>query len=77
MSQRNATAAIEDLYNVNRVLKKVELKESGVSYGHVGKKNDLRIFGIGDELFKTDENALGVIILLFTKKEMTRASPIY
>ena len=73
---KNAMATIADLHNVNRVLKKVEMKESGINYGYVGKKEDLRIVGIGDVLFKTSEKAVGGVVLLLASKDMKRASPI-
>ena len=38
MSKKNATATIADLHNVNIVLKKVEIKESGVSYVMLTRK---------------------------------------
>ena len=40
MSKKNAMAMIAYLQNVNRVLEKVNMKESGVCYGRVGKKED-------------------------------------
>ena len=52
MSKKNGTATIADLYNINRVLKKVELRESAVHYGCVGKKEELRLIGIGDASFQ-------------------------
>ena len=63
MSKKNAKIMIVDLDNVSRVLKKVELKESGVSYECIGKKEDLKIIGIGTALFKTDEKAIGGTVL--------------
>ena len=68
---------IADSHNVNRVLKKVEYKESGIIYGHVGQKEELMILGIDDASFKMDEKAVGGIILFFVNKEMTRTSPIH
>ena len=76
VSMKNAMATIADLHNVNRVLKKVEMKESGINYWYVGKKEDLRIVGIGDVLFKTSEKAVGGVVLLLASKDMKRASPI-
>ena len=77
MSKKNVMATIVDSHNVNRVLKKVEKKESGISYSYVGKKEYLRIVGIGDTLFITDEKSFCIIILLLTNKGITRASPIH
>ena len=63
-----------DLHNVNRVLEKVNMKESGVCYGHIGNKEELKLIGIGDILFKTSEKA-GAVLLL-ANKNLTKASPI-
>ena len=46
------------------------MKESPVNNGYVGKKEDLRIVGIGDASFKTSEKAVGGIILLLASKDM-------
>ena len=48
MSQKNNSATIADLHNVNKVLKKVKAQKSEVYYGRVGKKEDLQIVGMGD-----------------------------
>ena len=64
MSNMNAAAMIMDLHNVNRVLKKVEMKESVVCYGLVGKKDGLKMKGIGDASFKTSKKAVGGTLLL-------------
>ena len=39
---------ITDLHNINRVIEKVEMKESQVCYGYVGRKDDLKVIGIGN-----------------------------
>ena len=35
------------------------------------------IVGIGDASFKSDDKAIGGVLLFLTNKEMTRATPIY
>ena len=45
---------------MNRVLKKVLLKESGVCYGSIGKKEELKMIGIGDASFKTNKKAIAL-----------------
>ena len=77
MCMKNEMATIADLRNVNSVFKKVEMKESGINYGYVGKKEDLRIVRIGDVSFKTSEKAVGGIVLFLVSKDMKRASPIH
>ena len=53
------------------------MKESGTSYGCIGKEDELKIIGIGDVSFKTDEKAIGGIIFLLENKDLTKASPIH
>ena len=65
-----------DLHNVNRVLEKVNMKESQVCYGYVGKKEDLKLIGIGDASYKMSEKAVGKPILLLLDKYLTRVSLI-
>ena len=62
---------------MNRVLKKVEMTESGISFGYVGKKEDFRLIGIGDASFKTSEKAVGGIVLLLASRDLKRAFPIH
>ena len=64
MSKKNNTATIADFWKVNKVLKKVTSKESKMFYGMIGKKEELQIVGIGDASFKTDEKAVGGVVLL-------------
>ena len=55
---------IADFHNCNKVLKKIRAQRSEVFYGRVGDKEDLQIVSIGDASFKTDEKAIGRVILL-------------
>ena len=43
ISNKNTTVMIVDLHNINRVLEKVEMKESQVCYGHAGRKEDTKL----------------------------------
>ena len=45
--------------------------------GRIGKKEDLQIVGIGDASFKTDEKAVGGVILLLVNQDFTKTSQIY
>ena len=76
MSNRNAIATIADLHNVNRVLENVEMKESQVCYGYVGKKEDFKLIGIGDALYKMSEKAICGTVLLLANNNLMRASLI-
>ena len=35
------------------------------------------VVGIGDASFKSDDKAIGGVLLFLTNEEMTRAAPIY
>ena len=43
----------------------------------IGPKEDLIIVGIGDTSFKSDEKAVGGVLLFLSNSSMTRAAPIY
>ena len=77
MSKKNNSATISDLRNINKVLMKVRERESKVQFGRIGKKEDLMIVGIGDALYKSDDKAVGGVLLFLTDARMTRASPMY
>ena len=53
------------------------MQKSEVFYGRVGDREELQIVSIGDALFKTDEKAIGGVILLLVSKDFERASPIH
>ena len=76
-SKKNNTATIADLWKINKVLKKVTSKESKMFYGRIGKKEEQQIVGISVASFKTDEKAIGGVVLLLVNQDITRASPIY
>ena len=57
-------------------IEKVEMKESQVYYGHVGRKEDLKLIGIGDTSYKMSEKAVGGTVLLLDNKDLTKANPI-
>ena len=77
MSKRNQGAMISDLRDINRVLKRVQEKESKVKYRYLGDKEDLFIIGLGDASYKQDDKAIGGVILLLANSSFTKASPIY
>ena len=48
LARRQKGAALKDLRDVNRVLKKVEEKENKIVFGKVANKEDLCVVGISD-----------------------------
>ena len=60
-----------------QIYPKVEIKENNISYGRVGKIDDLLILRIGDALFKTNDKTVEFIVLFLANKEITKASPFH
>ena len=77
MSKRNNSAKIFDLRNITRVLNKVKERPSKLKFSRIGPKDDLIIIGIGDASFKSEEKAVGGILLFLSNSTMAKAVPIY
>ena len=75
--KKNNLATLANLYEVNKVLKKVNLRDSDVYYGRVGDRDELQLIGVGDASYKQDDKAVGGVILWLENKDFERASPIY
>ena len=71
MSKKNAAAAISDLRDVNRILKKVRERDSKLKYKRIADREELIIIGIGDASFKTEEKAVGGVFLFLVNQELT------
>ena len=56
---------LSDLRDVNRILKKVSERDSGLTY-KIEEREDLIAVGIGDTSFKTEEKAVGGVFLFLT-----------
>ena len=48
-----------------------------IKMSKIGPKEKLMIVGIGDASFKSDDKAIGGVLLFLANEEMTRATPIY
>ena len=57
---------LSDLRDVNRILKKVSKRDSGLRYEKIEEREDLIAVGIGDTSFKTEEKAVGGVFLFLT-----------
>ena len=77
MSKKNNSAKIKDLRDVLRVLKKAKDRSSKMKFSRIGPKDDLIIVGIGEASFKTDEKAIGGVLLFLSNSDMSKAVPIY
>ena len=52
-------------------------RSSKMIFSKIGPKEDLIIVGIGDTSFKTDDKAIGGVLLFLCNSSMTKAAPIY
>merc|ERR1712112_405135 len=76
LAKKNSSATVADLRNVNKVVEKVKKEENKVIYTKVGEKEDLQIIGIVDASYKTDDKAIGGMMMMIANKNMTKASPV-
>ena len=76
MSKKNNSAKIKDLRDISRVLKKAKGRSLKLKFSRIGLKEDLIILGIGDASFKSDDKAVGGVLLFLSNSSMTRAVPI-
>ena len=63
--------------DISRVIKKAKERSSKMKFSKIGTKEDLMIVGIGDASFKSDDKAVGGVLLFLTNTNMSRAAPIY
>ena len=77
MSKKNNSAQIKDLRDITRVVKKAKERPSKMKFSRIAPKEELMIVGIGDASFKSDDKAVGGVLLFLTNEDMTRAAPIY
>lgn len=77
MSKKNESAKISDLRYVSKVLKKVWERSSKVKFSKMGSRYYLIIIGIRDAAFKSEEKAVGGMLLFLANSTMTKASSIY
>merc|ERR1712240_381469 len=76
LARTNNKATLADLWNVNRLVKKVKEEENKVVYGKLGEREELQVVGIVDASFKPAEKAIAGMIIVLTNKDMTKASPL-
>ena len=77
MSLKNKDATIGDLKKVNRIVKRVRSRESKITFGKIGKKEDLKIYGLGDAGHKCDSKSIGGNLILLGNKKNDKVAPIY
>ena len=77
MSKKNNSAQIKDLTDITRVVKKAKEMSSIMKFSKIAPKENLMIVGIGDASFKSDDKAVGGVLLFLTDEKITKAAPIY
>ena len=77
MSKKKNSAQIKDLRDITRVIGKAKERPSKIKFSKIGPKEKLMVVGIGDASFKSDDKAIGGVLLFLANEEMTRAAPIY
>ena len=77
MSKKNNSAKIKDLRDISQILKKAKERSSKLKFSRIGPKDDLIVVGIQDASFKSDDKAVGGVLLFLSNSSMTRAAPIY
>ena len=59
------------------MVKKAKERSSKMKFSKIAPKEELMIVGIGDASFKSDDKAVGGVLLFLTNENMTKAAPIY
>ena len=62
---------------MNRVLKKVQEKESKVKFRRIGTKEELCVLGVYDASYHNDEKSVAGEMIMLGNKVNERVSPIY
>merc|ERR1711867_374287 len=70
-------AVIKDLREVNRVLTKVENKESKVVFTKIGEKEELCVMGVSDASYHHDDRSVDGEMIMLGNQRTGRAAPMY
>ena len=70
-------AMIRDLWDINRIIKKINEEENPVRFPYLGEKENIEVIGIGDVSYKSGEKAIGGELILLHNKKMNVVSLIY
>ena len=75
MSKKNNSAQIKDLRDITRVINKAKECPSKIKFSKIAPKEKLMVVGIGNASFKSDDKAIGGVLLFLANEEMMRAAP--
>ena len=59
------------------MINKAKKHPSKIKFSKIAPKESLMVVGIGDASFKSDDKAIGGVLLFLANEEMTKAAPIY
>ena len=76
MAKKSNSATLGDLKKINVVIQRIKSKESKVCFKHVGRKEDLKVYGVGDASYRCDGKSIGGTIVLLGNKNTDDAVPL-
>ena len=71
-AKKNDSATIMDLRNVNKVVEKIKKEDNKVVYSKVGEREKLKLIGIVDTSYKSDEKFVGGMLLMIADEQMIK-----
>ena len=77
MSKKNNSTQIKDLRDITRVITKAKERPSKIKFSKIARKENSIVVGVGDASFKSDDKAIGGVLLFLANEEMTRVTPIF
>lgn len=69
-------AALKDLINVNKILKKVVEKENKVTFSKVSRKKDLCVIGVSDASYNRKDHSVAEGLILLESRTTKVTSPM-
>ena len=68
MSKKNTMATIKDLRDITRVVDKAKERSCKIKFSRIGPRENLMIIGVGDASFKSDDKAVGGVLLFLANE---------
>ena len=76
LAKKQRKATINDLRDVNRVLKKVQGKESKVMFRRIGTKEELCVIGVCNASYHNDDKSVAGEMIILGNRMNETVSPI-
>ena len=77
MAKKQKQVKLKDLRDVNRILKKVQEKESKVLFTKIGEKDQLCVIGISDASYHHDDKSMARELIIIGNQKTGKAAPLY